>query len=258
MVAIRVGYELPRSAVDFLKYSYRFVNEEWAHADYDDSPDQGFERYFRASLITRLSGWTTSQEREMGLGNELSTASGVVHEIDIVANHSDVTAIMELKNRRNPASKNDVVILFAKLVDYLALNPNMLLKELCPIFMSTSGFEPNGLAACLGLGIHAVSPGLRPIPVLVDNAKRIQVELHLGVQITAGTIDRFNEFCFELNNISLNLMDRWVGSRFGYRSENTIVMRAPSRDDISANHISLHSLNTECDYLLSVIREAKK
>ena len=67
----------------------------------------------------------------MRLGSELATASGVLHEIDIVAKHSNVTAIMELKNRHDPPAKNDVVVFFAKLLDYLALTPDLLLKELC-------------------------------------------------------------------------------------------------------------------------------
>lgn len=257
MVAIRVEDELPMAAVEFLKHCYRFVNEEWGHADRQDLPDQGFESYFRASLINRLSGWESSQEREMGLGNQLPTASSVLHEIDIVANHSDVTAIMELKNRQGSPSKNDVIILFAKLLDYLVFNPHLLLKELCPIFMSTSPFEESGLAACLGLGIHAIGPGLRPIPVLIDNARRIDVELRRGVQVSEEAVDRFQEFCSEMNRVSLSLRDSWFSSRFGYLSEDTIVIKAVTGNDTSQNCHTIYSLNAECNYLLSVLREAK-
>ena len=84
MPYIRVEDELPMPAVNFLRHCYRFVNEEWGHTDRQDLPDQGFEASFRASIINGLSGWETSQEREMGLGQQLSTASGVLHEIDIV------------------------------------------------------------------------------------------------------------------------------------------------------------------------------
>ena len=258
MAPIRVEDELPSAAVDFLRHCYRFVNEEWGHADRQDLPDQGFESYFRASLINRLSGWESSQEREMGLGNQLPTASSVLHEIDIVANHSDVTAIMELKNRQGSPSKNDVIILFAKLLDYLTLNPHLLLKELCPIFMSTSPFEQNGLVACLGLGIHAVGPGIRPLPVLIDNAKRIDVELSRGVQVSEETLERVQEFCAEINRVSLSLGDSWFSSRFGYLSEDTIMMKAVTGYDTSANCHSIYRLNAECNYLLSVLREAKQ
>jgi hypothetical protein len=189
MVAIRVEDELPRAAVDFLKHCYRFVNEEWQHVDRDDLPDQGFERNFRSSCITSLSGWEISQEREMRLGYELSTASGVLHEIDIVAKHSDVTAIMELNNRQGSPAKNDVVVFFAKILDYLTLNPDLLLKELCPVFMSTAAFEQNGLAACLGLGIHPVGPGLRPVPILVNNAKILDMELRRGLQVSETIVN---------------------------------------------------------------------
>ena len=258
MVAIYVADELPASAIDFLRHSYRFVNEEWQHADREDLPDQGFERNFRASCITGLSDWEISQEREMRLGYELSTASGVLHEIDIVTKHADVTAIMELKNRQESPTKNDVVVLFAKILDYLTLNPDLLLKEVCPIFMSTSMFEESGLAACLGLGIHPICPGLRPVPILIDNAKRIDVELRLGTHVSEETLDRFQEFCAELNNTSLSLTDNWFSSRFGYRSEDTIVLKAAAGSDVSAICHSLRHLNGECNWLISAVREAKQ
>ncbi len=258
MTAIRVEDELPIAAVEFLKRCYRFINEEWGHADRQDLPDQGFENHFRASLITNLSGWEVSQEREMGLGQQLSTASGVLHEIDIVAGHADVTAILELKNRQGPPSKNDVIVLFAKLLDYLVLNPQLLLKELCPIFMSTSPFEQSGLATCLGLGIHAVGPGLRPIPVLIDNARRIAVEFSRGIQVNEETFERYQEFCSEINRVSLSQRDNWFSSRFGYLSEDTIMVKAVGGYDASENYHSLYSLNAECNNLLSVIREAKR
>ena len=256
MVAIRVEEELPKAAVDFLKHCYRFINEEWQHADRTDLPDQGFEGNFRSSCITRLTGWEISQEREMRLGYELSTASGVLHEIDIVAKHRDVTAIMELKNRQESPAKNDMVVFFAKILDYLTLNPDLLLKELCPVFMSTAAFEINGLAACLGLGIHAVGPGLRPVPILVDNAMRIDLELRKGLQVSEETRDRFEDFCAELNNMCLSLTDNWIGSRFGYRSENTVVLKVAGGSDSHAMSHSLRQLNTDCNWLLSRVREA--
>lgn len=256
MVAIRVEDELSRSGVDFLQHCYRFVNQEWQHIDRDDLPDQGFERSFRSSCITRITGWEISQEREMGLGHNLSTASGVLHEIDIVAKHSDLTAIMELKNRHGPPSKNDVVVFFAKILDYLSLNPDLLLKEMCPVFMATASFEVNGLAACLGLGVHAVGPGLRPVPILVDNAKRIDLELRQGLQVPEETRVRFEDFCAELNNLCMGLTDNWISSRLGYRSENTIVLKAASGHDSQAISHSLRQLNTDCNWLLSSVREA--
>ena len=48
----------------------------------------------------------------MRIGQEASTASGVLHEIDIVARHSDCSIIAELKNRQDPPGKNDIVVLF--------------------------------------------------------------------------------------------------------------------------------------------------
>ena len=139
MVTIQVEDELPRAAIEFLKHCYGFVNLKWPHEDRDDLPDQGFERSFRASCVTDITGWEVSLHREMHLGYGLSTASGVLHEIDIVAKHSDVSAILELKNRQFSPTKNDVIILFAKILDYIALNPNLLMKEICPVCRLTPG-----------------------------------------------------------------------------------------------------------------------
>ena len=257
MVAIRAEDGLPKSAVDFLRHCYRFVNEAWQHTDRDDSPDQGFERAFMASCVG-LGGWEISHEREMRLGQGLSTASGVLHEIDIVATRPEVNSILELKNRREAPGKNDIVVFFAKILDYLALNPGLLSREFCPIFMSTAIYEQKGLEACLGLGIHPAGPGLRPVPVLVDNAKRINVELRRGLQVSEEILDRFEDFCADLNNISLILTDTWFSSRFGQSSENTIVMRAVAEPDSeTATHL-LRQLNAECNWLLSSVREAMK
>jgi hypothetical protein len=107
----------------------------------------------------------------MQLGYGMDTASGVLHEADIVARNSDLTVIVEMKKWQAPSNKNDVIVFFAKLVDYLATNPSLLDRELCPTFISTSGFEPHALASCVGLGIHPIAPALRPLPLLIDNGQ---------------------------------------------------------------------------------------
>ena len=53
----------------------------------------------RESCIAKLAGWVVSQPREMKLGMGLATASGVLHEIDVVAQHELTVGILELKNR---------------------------------------------------------------------------------------------------------------------------------------------------------------
>ena len=255
MMTMRLENDLPAAGLSFLKHCYHFVNTVWQHTDRDASPDQGFERAFRASCVS-LGGWEISQEREMRLGQGLPTASGVLHEIDIVAVHPEVNAILELKNRQDTPGKNDIALFFAKMVDYLAINPPLLLKEFLPVFMSTTGFEQNGLAACLGLGIHPVAPGLRPVPVLIDNAKRINGVLRKDIRVSEETLDRFDDFRAELNGICLNLADSWFGSGFGYRAENTIVLRAAPEPDSQTNSYLLRRLNSECSWLISSVKEA--
>ena len=257
MVTLRVGDEIPNEAIDFLKHCYRFVNQAWPHAQRDDLPDRGFERTFRASCTAELTGWGVSQDREMHLGSGLSTASGVLHEIDLVASHPTANAIIELKNRQGSPTKNDVIVLFAKSLDYLACNPDLLLKEFFPVFVSTAQFEPHALAACLGLGVHPVGPQLRPVPLLIDTAKRITFELRRGLHISDEANEAFQDFCAELNGLSLNLADSWIGSRFGHRSESTIIIRAyqgPDADDICQSLLSLNLASTK---LLSDVRRAK-
>ncbi len=258
MAAIRAEGQPPRAVVDFLRHCYRFVAEEWQHANRLDLPDQGFESTFRTSCAVQLIGWEVSEHREMRLGQEVSTASGVLHEIDIVARHSDCNAIAELKNRQDSPNKNDIVVLFAKMVDYLAINPTILLKEICPVFLTTNTFEPNALAACLGLGIHAVSPGLRPVPLLVDNAKRLTFELAQGLEVSDEIRARFEDFCAELNGLWLSLSDTWTNSRFGYRSENTIIVWAATEPDSQAIVPLVRRLNAECNWLLSNVWKAKQ
>jgi hypothetical protein len=97
----------------------------------------------------------------MHLGEDLLTASGTTHEIDLVGLHDQASAIVELKHwQSGPPTKNEVIVFFAKILDYVSANPALMLKDICPIFVSSSGFEESGLAACLGLGVHPVGPGL--------------------------------------------------------------------------------------------------
>jgi hypothetical protein len=70
--------------VRFLKFCYRFLNEYWPHANREPIPDQGFEEAFRSECVSKLRDWRISQIREMHLGEDLFTASGTDHEIDLV------------------------------------------------------------------------------------------------------------------------------------------------------------------------------
>ena len=248
---------LPPSALQFLRRCYRFVNEEWQHSEREVAGDQGFERRFRESCVVNFPDWTISQEREMRLGENLDTASGVLHEVDLVAQTSDLVSVAEIKNRpANPPEKNDAIIFFAKLLDYLAFNPTLLLREVLPVFISGAAFDEHGLAACLGLGIHPVAPGLRPLPVLVDSALRMNAEIQKGMPLPDETVDQFEEFCVELNRLSVDLSETWLTNRCGFVSENTIVLKAvgglPTRD----LGRQLRRLNGNCTKLLSDFRKA--
>ena len=256
---IRIDDSLPDSALQFLKRCYKFVNQEWQHTVREPLPDQGFEQRFRENCVRHLLEWSISPEREMHLGDALATASGVYHEIDMVARTSDLTAILEIKNRQgHHPEKNDVIVFFAKIFDYLALNPSLLLKEVCPVFMSNSPFEQSGLAACLGLGIHPIAPGLRPLPILVDNARLMELELKRGsIAVTPEVSEKFQDFCAQLNNLSSVLKETWLTSRCGFQSEETIVLRAVGGLQTPMLSQELRQLNGDCAKLLDEFRGAK-
>jgi hypothetical protein len=107
---IRVADILPKPGLQFLALCYRFVTVEWQHADREDIPDQGFERRCRECCVTSLgSEWTVSQAREMKLGAGLDTASGIGHEVDIIARHAESIAPVEMKNRAgSPPEKTTI------------------------------------------------------------------------------------------------------------------------------------------------------
>ena len=248
---------LPNSALQFLERCCRFVNEEWQHSEREEAGDQGFERRFRESCVVNFPDWTISQEREMRLGESLDTASGVLHEVDLVAQTADLVAVAEIKNRpANPPEKNDAIIFFAKLLDYLAFNPTLLMREVLPVFISGGHFDEHGLAACLGLGIHPVAPGLRPLPGLVRNARIMDSEVRKGILLPDEIAERFEEFCVELNRLSADLDETWLTNRCGFASDNTLVLKAagglPTRD----LGRQLRRLNGDYMELLAAFRKA--
>jgi len=245
--------------LQFLALCYRFVTVEWQHANRDDIPDQGFERRCRERCVTGLgSDWTVSQPREMQLGAGLDTASGIGHEVDIVARHAEVIAPVEMKNRAgSPPEKNDVVVFFAKLIDYLCANPSLLQQEFCPVFITTTAFDVNGLGACVGLGIHPVAPGLRPLPALVYNARLMQNELDRGLVLGHAINERFDDFCARINSLSVALAATWFSQRFGNISDTRISIAARPELQTAALGAELQQLGGECSSLLFEFNQLK-
>lgn len=243
--------------VAFLKLCYRFLNDEWPHANREPIPDQGFEEAFRATCVSKLPDWRISPVREMWLGADLLTASGTKHEIDIAGLHATASAIVELKHwTSGPSTKNEVIVFFAKILDYVASNPSLMLKDVCPIFMSVSGFEESGLAACLGLGIHPIAPQLRPLPILLDSARRMEAESRIGL-VNEKLGEQLVHLWEKLERLCSGLQETWISSRCGYLSENTIVVRATNCADAEALSHDLRAANSECQLLLTGFRALK-
>ncbi len=254
-------YRASEPVIRFLRHCYVFVSQTWQHAVRDTMPDKGFEKQFRTSCIETktLSGWTISQVREMSLGSGLTTSSGVLHEIDLVAQCASTSAIAELKNRSSgPPDKNDVIVFWAKLLDYLTCNPDLLLKEICPVVLSSTTIDSHGLAACLGLGIHPISPQLRPLPILVHNAKCLEDELQKGLVIGHEVQERYDDFCAKVNSLSVTLRDTWFSSRCSRLSENKLFMQAVCGIDTLALVSDFRTINADCSILMDAFKKARK
>jgi hypothetical protein len=257
-MGLQIEEPLPLPGLVLLKHCYRFINEDWQHLPRDDSPDQGFEVRLRESCVKKLVGWVVSQNREMNLGMGLVTASGVLHEIDIVAQHEPTMGILELKNRQAwPPEKNDVIVFFAKILDYLCHTPAVLRAHLVPIFLSSYTFEQSGLAACLGLGIHPVAPQLRPLPILRDSANRMAAEVDKGLSLSSEDALAFSDFCAKLANMSSLLAGADANRRFDYFNDLTVAVRASGEIDVQEMADEIRKLNSECNRLLQVFRIAK-
>ncbi len=254
-MALRYEAITTAQGLRFLRHCYHFVEVDWQRSPREGLPDQGFEINFRRSCTTALNGWQVSQEWELGLGSELVTASGVRHEIDLVARHPDALVIAEMKNRPGcPPGKNDVIIFFAKILDYLAHNPQVLLSEVLPVFVSSCAFEEPTLAACLGLGIHPVSPGLRPLPLLADSLQRIESEIVCGLVLPEKIAEQWEEACAGFNRLGLGLGESWLSARCGYVSNELINLRATPDVDSYEMSRELRQLNGDCSAILGAIR----
>jgi hypothetical protein len=164
-MSLQLENPLPAPALVLLRHCYCFVNEEWQHLPRDVSPDQGFEAKLRESCVSKLVGWVVSQHREMNLGMGLFTASGVLHEIDIVAHREPTMGILELKNRATwPPEKNDVINFFAKILDYLCHTPALLRAHLVPIFCRATRLSSLAWLPVWASAFTQLPPNFAPCP----------------------------------------------------------------------------------------------
>ncbi len=239
----------------FLRMAYRFISEEWSHAVREPIPDRGFEEAFRTMCVTKLQSWRISQIREMNLGQNLESASGILHEIDLVGIHESVSVAAELKNWTGTLpGKNEVVVFFAKLFDYFAANPSLMLHDFCPLFLSAMGFDESGLAACVGLGIHPMAPGLRPLPIVVDSAQRMDAEIRRGLNVGVELSERLADLWGVTEQLCRQVDVTWLSSRCGYLSETSIAVKAILCPDAIGLARTLREVNGLCDQLLGEFR----
>src|SRR5258708_5606917 len=115
----------PLEVIGFFRFGFGFVRDRWPRLPRQDIPDEGFEESFRAACISSLPDWRLSQPREMRFGYEWNTSSGTEHETDIIAVHEKAIVPVEMKNWRAGAlTKNEVIVFYAKMVDYFTRNPS--------------------------------------------------------------------------------------------------------------------------------------
>ena len=173
--------------------------------------------------------------------------------------HEKATAIVELKHwESSTPSKNEMIILHAKLLDYLAANPILMLKDICPIFMSVSGMDESGLAVSLGLGIHPIGPCLRPLPILIDSTQRMEKELTRDTSFPEDIPEGLQELWSSLNSLSIALDSAWVSSRCGYLSENSIVVNRTTCENPIQLGRDLREANGQCCRLLERMTTHKR
>ncbi len=242
----------------FLRHCYKFLNQDWQHADRESLPDQGFEIRLRESCILNSKEWRVSQPWELNLGCDAGTSSATLHEIDLVVEQNDSFGIVEAKNRPfDLPAKNDVIVFFAKILDYLTCNPSITQKEICPVFISTFAFERSGLAACLGLGIHPIGPLIRPLPILSDLVRKMEAELRNDLEVGPEQLETFADFRAEVNDVATYLRDTWFTARFGYQSPDSIISRAVRGLETLTLSEKFVELNGTCSRLIGAFKEAK-
>lgn len=242
-----IRVENPPLTLEFLKRCFKFVSQEWAHAVREPLPDEGFEQRFRDSCIQQMPGWSVAPPAEMRLGAGLETLSGVLHEVDIVVKTGGATAMAELKNLGGGPGKNDIIVFHAKILDYLLDNPHLADDEICLAFVSRTTFDQNGLAACLGLGIHPAASDLRPPPVLINNAMAMQTELNQGLSVGKDTLTRFEDFCDSLNRIYFALQETWLNYRCDYvYDDDCLLFRSGDPIDVDNLAREFRQVNSNC------------
>jgi hypothetical protein len=241
-----------------LREAYRFVAVTWPRVPRDLIPDQGFERRLREAVATATAtnGWTLAPASQFEIDAEPATASGVLHEVDLVARHADaaIRIVVEAKNWGHQLGKNEIIVFFAKLLDFFAGRPNLLERRVGAFVASAGSFDESGLQACVGLGMHPIAPDVRPFPVLVDTARRMAFDLTNGFQPSVGLADDLDDFGAAVNRLGVGLEPLELPKRLAYKSDREIVIRAVDTTDVAALAARLRQLSGVAAALLERAR----
>jgi hypothetical protein len=252
---VRYQHSSGNEALTFLKHAYLFLHDRWPHLPRETVPDRGFEGRFRESLVAqRYRPWSVSAAGETRLGLSIESACGAAHEIDIVAWTPDTVIAAELKNWVGPGpTKNDVVVFFSKLLDFVCANACLAAVGFCCVFIAAQGFEESGLEACLAKGIHPVAPGIRPFPVLADSVRRLE-QASRGLVLPDDAMGRLDDLAAGVNRLGVALGGTWPDARWGQVGESSVVFRAAPAIETQTLAVDLRRLNGECTRLLEAFR----
>jgi len=194
----------------------------------------------------------------MQLGGGFGTASGILHEIDVVASHESLRFIWELKHWSALVDKNCVVGFWAKLLDYLSAHPDLAAQENIPIFVTTGSFDEHGLAAALALGIAPVAPGIRPPQMLIRNLERLDLSLRANPEFGEAVAEQADEFRSGCRHLVAMLDGSAVSDRVGRLSDHAISLSSRPFEDGSAAVALLRSLNARCAELINSWEKMRK
>jgi hypothetical protein len=234
------------AVVRVLQFAYRFITEGWLRARREPIPDKGFEETFRGALIRSMPEFSVSQNREMAFGGGYRTSSGILHEIDIVITRGDLRVIWELKHWAVQVDKNAVVALWAKILDYLAADPDLASQENVPVFVTTSTFDDHALAAALGLGIAPVAPLLRPPAMLDANLGLMEASLQESPSFEKHARELADDFRTSCRRLRAILDGTSLSARVGRLSESAITVAGRSFEDAVEAATLLRRANSLC------------
>jgi len=153
-----------------ISYSLYFLRRVWPHAPRNqEERDQGFERKFREHIWCNLRPEILSTAHDLSFAGDLTTLTGLRHEIDLIARWGNEEWVFELKNGGGTDINKEMLMVFnEKVLDFYMRNYGFLSgSRIMRCFLTgTSRVEEAIRAYCATWGIVLVDNEMLPIPLL--------------------------------------------------------------------------------------------